>query len=289
MPSGFRHQLMLKYARCNLSCAIPQKLFSGQVSCTPIYADRDSLKAQEAFKAFNLSPLEVSEDVCDTVSSEVVLNSELLGVGFHRSLRYSWTHEPLAPAGSISGRATDLQIGIVQVLPPGIYADIYQLDNLARFSGGDGNCGNLKWSPALYGVLDVEKTAVECELTVLVLNVPTGCGLSRGSTLEIPLHARYPSPQRQIGVSTSLFESAMVEVRINAPSLVKRYGHTSVGSASQYKHQRVNSSCVLVWSVPAGNMNHLGFVTVGTGLAALLASIAVALAAFKTQTDAKPV
>ena len=86
MPSGFRHQLMLKYARCNLSCAIHQKLFSGQVSCTPIYADRDSLKAQEAFKAFNLSPLEVSEDVCDTDSSEIVLKSELLGVGFHRPI-----------------------------------------------------------------------------------------------------------------------------------------------------------------------------------------------------------
>lgn len=249
-----------------------------------------SFKSQEAFKAFSLSPLEVLQDVCDTDSSEVVLKSELLGVGFHRTLRYSWTHEPLAPAGGISSRATDLQIGIVQVLPPGVYADIYQLDNIARFSGGDGNCGNLKWSPALYGVLDVEKTALECELTVLVLNVSSaGCELSRGSTLEIPLHARYPSPQGQIGVSTSLFKSEMVEVHINAPSLVKRYGHTSVGSASQYKHQRVDNSRVLVWSVPAGNMNHLRFVTVGTGLAAILASIAVAVAAFRTQTDAKPV
>lgn len=160
---------------------------------------------------------------------------------------------------------------------------MYELENLARISGSSSSDHpHIEWAPQLYGALDVERTTSECEPTVLVINVTlTDAAWGQDMAVAIPLHARYPSPQmQQPGAPLwSFFSSQVPAVPIAAPAAVVRCGELVAGSASRYELQRVAEPVPLIWSVPAGNMMHHRLVTLGTGLAAVLASVTVAVAA----------
>lgn len=250
---------------------------------------------QAAFESFQLSAPQGIPHRRGAAGPELALKAELVGEGFHRELRYTWSRALAASEGHTAPDTGGCQIGIIQALPAGVYADMYQLENLARMSGGsNSDHPDMRWSPQLYGALDVEKTASECEPTVLVMNVTQAdAAWGQEMALAVPLHARYPSPQRQQSRESpwSFFSSQVVAVPIAAPSVVVKCGEAVAGSASPYTLQQPSESATLLWNVPAGNMMHRKLVTVGTGLAAVLGSVAVAVAAMAvagTGTHAKP-
>lgn len=190
--------------------------------------------------------------------------------GFHGKMTYT---VDLLQAVAFDG----CNFTVLQLLPAGVYADPYELQNLVTTTTHKCNSGLLS-AFKVFGSIDVEKIETDCCQTLLsVSGHYTASQLQALSTcnghlqvkLTVPLHARYPAPEqrRPSGFWSFLF-SGLQQYNISRPFLVVE--HTSekdsVATSQCYAAQAQHS---LHWIVPTGGMWHIRLVEVVTVLAAV--------------------
>ena len=203
------------------------------------------------------------------------LCAKLIGHGSHRVATYSWVPTQLPAADG--DRQQDLQrrFAIVQPLPAELYADMYELDGAARLSNGtDG----VRWRPTPFGALDVEKTAPECEPTVLMIEAAITLPVSHPEIqIRIPLHARYPAPQQRGAPGSLQLRVSSTEMPVHMEGAQFFQMHETGAKCKLPQHSEHTES---TWTIPSGSMTQHHLATVGTGLAILLACAVILLSAF---------
>ena len=151
---------------------------------------------QRDFKLLLQAAVAASQPLTGKMSSlksgtGITFSSRLLGEGYHRKVEYSWTTISAADRNS----AQQSSMGIVQLLPAGLFADMNQLGNIAKMSSSRADA--VTWTAALLGSADVEGTILDSKSAVLVVQANSS-GANSGSdgaeVLLVPLHARYAMP-----------------------------------------------------------------------------------------------
>ena len=218
------------------------------------------VQAAPALQAFGLAESQPLLDVA----------SQLLGTGFHRTLQYSWR---IPISSSVDGcmQAAPYSLRIVQPLPAALFADPYQLADLAKLSNMRSDA--VQWNATISGSLEVERTAVESKPTVLVLQVKYGdaCRISdMRKLLGVPLHARYPAPFDL--QSSSMGSGAGTTWAVNVPFMAvllacddETVWHAVVPSDEEYQTHPAIS-----WNLPAGAVHHSKAVAGATSVAIAL-------------------
>lgn len=195
-------------------------------------------------------------------------NTELHRTGFHGKVTYT-VQLPQAVASDTC------KFTVLQLLPAGVYADPYELQNLVTTNTQKE--GGRLLSVKVFGLVDVEKIETDCGHTLL--SVSAQCVAAQMQVvshhgdmqmkLTVPLHARYPAPQkcRASGLFTFLF-SGLHHYNMT-PSLL-RVEHANKADSNPspqcYSGQAQHS---LHWTVPTGGMWHMRLVEIVTTLTAV--------------------
>ncbi|KAL3138285.1 hypothetical protein ABBQ32_006102 [Trebouxia sp. C0010 RCD-2024] len=196
-------------------------------------------------------------------------DAKLHKTGFHGKMIYT---VDLPQAVAVNG----CNITVLQLLPAGVYADPYELQNLVTTTTHKCSSGLLS-SFRVFGFIDVEKIETDCGPTLLSVSghyaasqmQAVSCNGHMQAKLTVPMHARYPALQkhRPSGYS-SFFFSGLHQYNISRPFLrVEHASETANVATSQCYSAQVQHS--LHWTVPTGGMWHMQFVEVVTVLAAV--------------------
>ena len=214
-------------------------------------------------------------------------NMELHNTGFHGEITYT--------VDLPQGVACDTcNFTVLQLLPAGLFADPYELQNLVTTTMQRGN-SKLLASFKVFGVVDVEKIETDCSQTLLSVSAyyaafqkqVGSCDAHTQIGLTVPLHARYPAPQMldAFGLSTFVW-SGLHHYNITKPLFRVDYPSKSAASPQCYstpaQHTSQNSQQSLHWTVPAGGMWHMQLVEIITVLTAVC-SLCVLLNAILAQ------
>ena len=200
---------------------------------------------------------------------------KLHNTGFHGHITYTVS----------LNEAVDLaacNITVLQLLPAGIYADPYELENIVTASGNMRDNGLHQSSFKVFGVVDVEKIESDCSQTLLSVSTwyaasqapLESCTAQSHLKLTIPFHARYPPPSvaRTSGFATQFF-GGMHQYSVTQPIFrVEHADQLGPGRLCYLKAvQEANSNAqqLLHWTVPTGGMWHMQLVEIVTSLTAI--------------------
>ena len=214
-------------------------------------------------------------------------NMELHNTGLHGEITYT--------VDLPQGVAFDTcNFTVLQLLPAGLFADPYELQNLVTTTMQRGN-SKLLTSFKVFGVVDVEKIETDCSQTLLSVSahyavLQTQAMSCNGHTrigLTVPLHARYPAPQLFGASSLSTFLwSGLHHYNITKPLFTVDYASESAATPQCYstpaQHTSETSQQFLHWTVPTGGMWHMQLVEIVTVLTAVC-SLCVLLKAILAQ------
>ncbi|KAK3236934.1 hypothetical protein CYMTET_52959 [Cymbomonas tetramitiformis] len=151
----------------------------------------------------------------------------ITGSGFHRSLQTHLTRPSKQNQDAC-------EIALVEFLPRGVYANIYELDQLTRMGGPRVH---------IFGEVDMERPAPHCKPAIAAVRFPLATS-DADLHLTLKLHARYPEV-----VSAGTEPSVVVE--IPAPALMQRC-EQGRWELQWLRHERDSIS----WPVPAGSAAH---------------------------------
>lgn len=201
-------------------------------------------------------------------------NMELQNTGFHGKVTY--TVDLPQHMASDSHKLT-----VLQLLPAGLYADPYELQNLVTTTMQRGNSALLS-SFKVFGLVDVEKIETDCRQIVLSISAHYAACQTRDASctahlqmeLTVPLHARYPAPQtfHAPGFEAFLW-SGLHHYNITRPLfLVENTSESSAAtpwcSTSAQQISNSDQQCVY-WTIPTGAMWHMQLVETVTVLTAV--------------------
>ncbi|KAI7837312.1 hypothetical protein COHA_008827 [Chlorella ohadii] len=179
------------------------------------------------------------------------------------------------------------EAALLQPLPPAIFADVYQLDNVAAVGQGP--------AVRLFGPVDVESIERFSQPTLLAVYSSTtqAAGQQESNctelTLTVPLHARYPHPvdpqQQQAAPAAGWLRwlgslrSAAAVAELPLPLVLARCPAAN-GAAEEWQAAVLQPEAPepVIWDMPAGNLRHGPLVAAGTA-AALGCGVAAVLAA----------
>lgn len=202
-------------------------------------------------------------------------NMELQNTGFHGKITY--TVDLPQHMGFDSHKFT-----VLQLLPAGLYADPYELQNLVTTTMQRGD-SKLLSSFKVFGLIDVEKIETECSQTVLSISAhyaacqtdDASCTAHMQMELTVPLHARYPAPQtfHAPGFKAFLW-SGLHHYNITRPLfLVEDASESGAATPRCYSTpaQQISSSGqqFVYWTIPTGGMWHMQLVEIVTVLTAV--------------------
>ena len=177
--------------------------------------------------------------------------AKLTGKGFHSRIQYTLSSQEAVAEGAC-------QITVLQALPAGVFADPYELANIARMPSKQKGCYLQLSVYHVFGPSDVEKIEPECQPTLLSVSAEVQLPTSSSSSadckdlhLHVPLHARYPIPHsRDVALGhLDLYHRYNME----DPSIILRCNGT-LTSQGLYKFSTMQSD--LHWTVPAGLAEH---------------------------------
>ena len=214
------------------------------------------------------------------VSMGVVLAAK----GFHSQIQFTLDAQ--------QARDHDIcQMTVLQALPAGVYADPYELANIAGMSRTQSTFQLQLASYHVFGKVDVERIEPDCEPTVLSVSAninasqvqPASAREPEALRLNVPLHARYPAPHR--GRSADSFAAgAYHSYSIDNRTLILR----CFNKAAHHFHDRVCQDVCqissvhhsLQWIVPAGLTKHAKFTQIVTSAVAVGSLTALLVAVF---------
>lgn len=200
---------------------------------------------------------------------EAKISTNLTGSGFHRTLEYSvqfrCTAASAAPPAALKAGC---RVALLQPLPAGLYANIYELENAASVGQGP--------QVRLFGTVDVESIEQYSQPTVLATYAPLhlidGCATA---TATFPLHGRYPRPQMPSSQGWKAWVlSPLQTVRQAPPTLL-----VSCGDGGKWQQVQIASSEGVTWNLPTGNALHTAVASLATACAVLGAAWVVLHAA----------
>ena len=205
----------------------------------------------------------------------VTTGVELAAKGFHSHIQYSLNRQ----------QATDhsvCQMTVLQPLPAGVYADPYELANIAGISSTAVTNQLQLLSYHVFGKIDVEKIEPDCEPTLLsvsaniykqpsTMNAETVTSLH----LKVPLHARYPAPHSQHAEDLHPAHHPYHMYSLQDPTVILRcstkmshQGNDGTRLCQDVCHI-TSATQDLSWTVPAGLTKHAWFVQIATSAMAL--------------------
>ena len=201
-------------------------------------------------------------------------DTKLHKTGFHGDITYTVD----LPQAITSGTCN---FTVLHLLPAGIYADPYELQNLVITTAERRN-GRLLSSFKVFGLVDVEKIETDCGQTLLSVSAhyagsqtqTASCNAHMRMEVTVPLHARYPAPKtlRASGFSTFLL-SGLHDYNIAHPLFrVEHASGTASATPRCYSSQTQQTSTHAQqyrhWTVPTGAMWHMQLVEIVTIVAA---------------------
>ena len=209
--------------------------------------------------------------VMDSAAMSVTLEPK----GFHSNIVYTVKRSQFETFGQC-------RLSVLQPLPAGIYADPYELENLLNIRDNP-HVSQLKLSAfKLFGPVDVEKIASDCNATVLSVSAQFKLprqGVQSSNDLKhlhlfVPLHARYPAPQSQpITGTLSLILSAHYKYSVEAPLLMVQCAGATKAICYYLTQPQANANSDVQlqfsWIVPAGGVWHSQLVQYATAVTAL--------------------
>lgn len=212
---------------------------------------------------------ETPDTVCHHMQAAST-NMELQNTGFHGKVTY--TVDLPQHMAFDSHKFT-----VLQLLPAGLYADPYELQNLVTTTMQRGN-SELLSSFKVFGLIDVEKIETDCSQTVLSISVQyaacqpqdASCTEHMQMELTVPLHARYPAPQRLDAPGFKAFLwSGLRHYNMTRPLFLLE---TTSGSGAATPRcystpaQQISSSDqqFVYWTIPTGGMWHMQLVEIVT-------------------------
>ena len=169
-------------------------------------------------------------------------SASLQHTGFHGRLLVEGL---LTAAGNLTTAAGCQQIRLTQHLPPGIFADPYELGNLVSSSMPAGLIGF-----DIEGDIDVEGVEAFCQPTQLTVTSPLHPAKEHDTcsaeslwkfSFAVPLHSRYPEPESMPTVRTRI-----IHVR----------GYHAFLACSGAPNAVHVEDVQLSWPVPAGSLKH---------------------------------
>mmetsp|Transcript_31184 Transcript_31184/g.79497 ORF Transcript_31184/g.79497 Transcript_31184/m.79497 type:complete len:285 (-) Transcript_31184:30-884(-) len=201
------------------------------------------------------------------------LSRRLNGAGFHQTLDYELRLQQISSKLGCSLS----QVVLVQPLPVEVFADPYQLSQLAPLT---------RLNTSVQGRVDLESPAPVCRPTTLSIQLPKAQLSEQQLHVQVPLHARYPSTVARSGegVAGSLAKGAwwsglasgMAEVIFPAPVLLVECasGRQGQDQAVESWHElRATEQAGLVWRVPAGAQDQAEDVNLGTVVSVVVAMV----------------
>ena len=218
---------------------------------------------------------------CKAMQSEA-MQASMKTTGFHGQVQYALDQCQLA-------LFDQCQLTVLQLLPAGLYADPYELQNLMSASGGD-HGSNLQMSAfRTFGSVDVEKIESDCNATVLSVSAQFKLPSHKDnlypcqhSVLSLPLHARYPVPSLQpLPGVVSLLLGTHHQYNVADPAFTVECARPAESKADCFASAQRSTRMQLHWTVPAGGLWHAQFVlcftaiTAVCGLCVLLKTIVV--------------
>lgn len=216
----------------------------------------------------------------------VTLGVVLAAKGFHSQIQFTLDAQ--------QARDHDIcQMTVLQALPAGVYADPYELANIAGMSGTQSKFQLQLASYHVFGNVDVERIEPDCEPTLLSVSAnisasqvqPPSARKPETLRLSVPLHARYPAPLT--GRPADSFAAASYcNYSIDNPTLMLRcfnkaahQFHDTARVCQDVCHiSSVHHS--LQWMVPAGLTKHAKFTQVVTFAVAVGSLSALLFAVF---------
>jgi len=209
----------------------------------------------------------------------------LAGGGFHRTLEYDVVGLPAAAAAAVAAAAGGgaCRVLLAQPLPPDLYADPYQLEELKRHNGG--------FEFELFGPLDLEQPAPACAPTLLALAL-NASALGAGSwrtRLTVPLHAKYPAPRSRSAdeaAGAAAEDAGYSLVAVPPPWLLTTCGGGD-GAAlmppppTAAAGGGASTTPAVTWRVPAGDLDDGPLVAAATAAAAAAAALVVLVQAMR--------
>ena len=200
---------------------------------------------------------------------------KLDNTGFHGHITYTVSLTSVMDLAACN-------LTVLQLLPAGIYADPYELENVVTTSHEvRGNALHLS-SFKVFGVVDVEKIESDCSQTLLSVSAWHAASQTQGESctaqshvrLTVPLHARYPPPTeaRTSGFATQLF-GGLHQYNITQPVFqierAEQSGPRRTCYSSPIQEASTNAQQTLHWTVPTGGMWHMQVVEIVTTLTAV--------------------
>ena len=200
-------------------------------------------------------------------------NMELYNTGFHGEITYTV---------DLPQDMTDTcNFTVLQLLPAGLFADPYELQNLVTTVMQRGK-SKLLLSSKVFGVVDVEKIETDCSQTLLSVSARyaasqtqlASCNKHMQIGLTVPLHARYPAPHMfdPSGLGTFLW-SGVHHYNITKPLFRVEYASGLDATTHCYstpaQQTSKGSQQFLGWTVPTGGMWHMQLVEIVTVLTAV--------------------
>ena len=201
-------------------------------------------------------------------------NMELHNTGFHGEITYTVD----LPQDMTFDTCN---FTVLQLLPAGLFADPYELQNLVTTIMQWGK-SKLLSSFKVFGVVDVEKIETDCSQTLLSVSVRyaasqtqlPSCNAHMQIRLTVPLHARYPAPHMSdpSGLSTFLW-SGLHHYNITTPLFIVEIASESDATPQCFstpaQQTSKDSQQFLDWAVPTGGMWHMPLVEIITVLTAV--------------------
>ena len=206
-----------------------------------------------------------------TPAAGIVFSSRLVGMGFHRVVQYSWTCD------SAACKADVCSIDIIQPLPAALFADIYQLEDMARM--GSSRADAVTCTATLLGSPDLEGTSMESRPVVLVVQASRCIGYAAADQPAIiPLHARYAMPVNQPRPSSRFkyILSPTTSIAMPPATVLLSTANESV------RHDTAES--VSLWELPTGQVSHRKPVEAATFIAVTFSCAFVLRGAGQLQT-----
>lgn len=227
--------------------------------------------------------------------------------GFHGRIQYTLNSQAAVAEGAC-------RITVLQALPAGVFADPYELANIARTPSKKNACYLQLSSYYVFGPTNVEKIEPECQSTLLSVSAEVQSQTSSSSSahckdlqLSVPLHARYPVPQSSnidVGHVDSYHRYNMQDPSIILscddttsgvlpPQHVLNVSSSDGAPSSQRLYQLGMVQSDLHWIVPAGLTKHtkvLQYLTLLVAFGSLCAVfVAIRLNRTKRHTKSKNV
>lgn len=249
-----------------------------------------------------------------SVQSLIALQPVLRGQGFHRELVYRMSrltgHLATCPCGtSISfmqlSDGPNADVYISQHLPPGIFADPYQLHNMHQLTSSAPSGPTVK----LRSEVDVESTERYAHPQVLLVHHPfelrwgtasyTAAKSSSGQVQEthvgeitLPLHARYPLPIHGLSKSFKLLLLGPYSQLTIPPPTILLFGLHAVRVETCCLQANESDGPDMLWTIPAGNLAHSSVTAWLPACVSALGCLSLVLTALRThsgQSDAHTV